>query len=135
MNFSILEDGRETRADARIEGSRVLVSAVDLERAVGWSLKPAGFCREDRCIPVPKASQIVRDDVVDLEAFADLIGRPIAIDADAGAAAFGDSAAERTHAMREGAAPEFTLPDLSGRAHSLGDYRGRKALLIAWASW
>src|SRR5262249_57601478 len=32
-------------------------------------------------------------------------------------------------------ARDFTLPDVQGRPHSLSDHRGRKALLIAWASW
>jgi peroxiredoxin len=32
-------------------------------------------------------------------------------------------------------APDFTLPDLDGRMHSLSDYRGKKVFLLAWASW
>lgn len=32
-------------------------------------------------------------------------------------------------------APDFTLPDLDGRPHSLSDYRGQKILLAAYASW
>jgi peroxiredoxin len=32
-------------------------------------------------------------------------------------------------------APDFTLPDLAGRMHTLSDHRGKKVLLIAYASW
>ena len=32
-------------------------------------------------------------------------------------------------------APDFTLPDLSGRPVSLGDFRGRPVLLNFWATW
>jgi hypothetical protein len=32
-------------------------------------------------------------------------------------------------------APDFTLPDLDGRMHSLSDYRGRKVVLFTWASF
>ena len=32
-------------------------------------------------------------------------------------------------------APAFTLPDLDGKPHSLSDYRGKKVLLVAYASW
>jgi hypothetical protein len=30
-------------------------------------------------------------------------------------------------------APEFSLPDLSGRMHTLSQYRGKKLFLVAWA--
>jgi peroxiredoxin len=32
-------------------------------------------------------------------------------------------------------APDFTLPDMDGKMHSLSDFRGKKVLLITWASW
>ena len=32
-------------------------------------------------------------------------------------------------------APDFTLPDLDGKLHSLSDYRGKKVVLMSWASW
>lgn len=32
-------------------------------------------------------------------------------------------------------APDFELPDLDGKMHRLSDYRGKKVLLAAWASW
>ena len=32
-------------------------------------------------------------------------------------------------------APDFTLPDLQGKPHRLSDFRGKKILLVTWASW
>ncbi|MCC7122956.1 MAG: redoxin domain-containing protein [Gammaproteobacteria bacterium] len=32
-------------------------------------------------------------------------------------------------------APDFTLPDLDGRLHSLSDYRGKKVFLFSWGSY
>jgi len=32
-------------------------------------------------------------------------------------------------------APDFALPDPSGRVHRLSDHRGKKVLLVTWASW
>lgn len=135
MSFTILEDGCETTVDAHREGGRVLVSPEDLELSLGWTLKPEGFCRDGACVPVAGTSGVVQAGAVDLAAFAGLLGRPLALDAEAGAACLGESAAQRSAAIRGGLAPEFTLPDLAGRRHSLGDWKGRKALLIAWASW
>jgi len=32
-------------------------------------------------------------------------------------------------------APDFTLPDLSGRAMALHSYLGRKVVIFTWATW
>lgn len=135
MELTILEDGRATAVGARVDGERAFVSAADLERATRWTLKPQGLCRDEVCVPVAPSSSVVAGGDVDLIAFADLLGRPIACDFAAGVASIGDSAAERSALMRGGIAPDFTLPDLSGQRHSLGALRGRKVLLVAWASW
>ncbi len=38
-------------------------------------------------------------------------------------------------ALTEARAPDFALPDLAGRKFRLSALRGRKVLLVAWASW
>ena len=45
------------------------------------------------------------------------------------------AAADRARELRSLDAPDFTLPDLDGRLHGLADHRGKKILLIAFASW
>jgi hypothetical protein len=72
---------------------------------------------------------------VDLASFARALGRPLALDVAERAAALGTAAAERSARMATLEAPDFTLPDLAGRMHSLSDHRGKKVLLIAYASW
>ena len=66
---------------------------------------------------------------------AEAVGRPVAIDLDERAAYLGVSAAERAKALASLEAPDFTLPDLDGRMHSLSQHRGKKVLLVAYASW
>jgi hypothetical protein len=66
---------------------------------------------------------------------AEASGRPVAIDRDERAAFLGVSAAERTRTLSSLEAPDFTLPDLDGRLHSLSEQRGKKVLLVAYASW
>jgi hypothetical protein len=62
-------------------------------------------------------------------------GRPVAIDREERVAYLGVAARERVEALASLEAPDFTLPDLDGRFHSLRDHRGRKVLLVAYASW
>jgi hypothetical protein len=62
-------------------------------------------------------------------------GRPVAVDPEEGAAYLGVPARARAAALASLEAPDFTLPDLDGRLHSLSEHRGKKVLLVAYASW
>jgi hypothetical protein len=61
--------------------------------------------------------------------------RPLAVDREEAVAYLGVSAAERAAALAALEAPDFTLPDLDGRRHTLSEHRGKKVLLVAYASW
>ena len=62
-------------------------------------------------------------------------GRPVALDEAERVAYLGVSAAERGRQLASLEAPDFTLPDLDGRLHSLRDHRGVKVFLVAYGSW
>jgi hypothetical protein len=47
----------------------------------------------------------------------------------------GQAARDRSTALASLEAPDFALPDPSGRVHRLSDHRGKKVLLVTWASW
>ena len=66
---------------------------------------------------------------------AEAAGRPVAVDLDARAAYLGTPASERARQLASLVAPDFTLPDLQGRLHSLADHRGAKVFLVAYGSW
>jgi hypothetical protein len=124
-----------TDAAAVVDGDRMRLSPADVERIFGWQLKPQGLCKDSVCIPVPPASDVVTTDGIDLRRFAALLARPLAIDVDERTVHLGESAATRGEHLASLRAPDFTLPDLSGRQHSLSDYRGQRVLLVAHASW
>ena len=133
--FTLLDEDRAHTVAAQVHGARVRVSPEAVHQALGWELKPEGLCREAVCIPVRDRDALVADGALDLEALADALGRPLALDTDAGAAALGTAPADRAASLASGEAPEFSLPDLDGRLHSLSEHRGKKVLLIAYASW
>jgi hypothetical protein len=66
---------------------------------------------------------------------AEAAGRPVAMDLQARAAYLGTPASERARQLTSLVAPDFTLPDLRGRLHSLADHRGEKVFLVAYGSW
>jgi hypothetical protein len=133
--LTLIDDGRVVEVPAHFSGDRARLRPADVETALGWELKPAGLCQGGVCIPVRDATDLVNHDGVDLAGLAHALDRPLALDVDERSAYLGAAAAQRAAQLASLQAPEFTLPDLSGRMHSLSDYRGNKVLLIAYASW
>jgi hypothetical protein len=133
--FTIIDETRATEVEAAIGGGRITLSPDAVERALGWTLKPEGFCRDEVCVPVREGSRAVQGDRVDLAAFAELFGRPVASDTEERVAVVGASEGDRGRALSSLNAPEFALPDLDGRVHSLSSHRGKKVFLAVWASW
>ncbi len=133
--FTILEDGSALEVQAEVAGDRVRLTPEALHESLGWQLKPEGLCRGEVCVPVRDRSKLVIDGAIDLSGFAEALGRPLALDAAEGAAAIGTAAADRVAQLASLEAPDFTLPDLAGKLHSLSDQRGKKVLLVTWASW
>jgi hypothetical protein len=132
--FTILDAGRATVVDATIRGGRVLVSEGGVA-ALGWTLEARGLCRGSECVVVPAASALRDAAGIDLAELARLLDRPLAMDVEERAAALGASARTRAQALASLEAPDFSLPDLAGRRHSLREHRGKKVLLVVYASW
>ncbi len=133
--FTLIDGTEAQSVQASVEDGHVTLSPKAVEDALGWQLKPEGLCRGSVCIPVRDRSQLERAGGIDLQALAAALGRPLALDMEERAAALGTPAADRAQSMASLEAPDFTLPDLEGRMHSLSEHRGKKVLLIAYASW
>ena len=117
-----------------VDGTNGLwLAAADAARVTGWTLKPEGMCRDDQCVPLPPTA--VGTGRVDVEAFWRRLGNPVLRSDDRQAWVLGAGADERNAALAGLIAPDFTLPDLSGRPRTLSDLRGKKVLLVTWASW
>jgi peroxiredoxin len=133
----VLFEGRPpSPAVGRAVGEDLWIAAGELEAVSGWVLKAEGACRGDICVPIPREreDEFLRDGgrAFNLAAFARLRGQPVAFDATGSAWSFG---APAPRGPVQVAAPDFELPDLGGELHSLADYRGRKVVLYAWATW
>jgi hypothetical protein len=128
--------GHDVRSvDADIDDGRVLVDAARLPDALGWELKPEGLCRDDICVPVRDQATLFVDDRVDVARVAAALGRPAVVDGDARVVSVALPAEERRRALDALVAPSFELADLDGTTHHLEEWRGRKKLLVVFASW
>jgi len=132
---TIVDGSEVSRVDGDTTTTTVLLSPTALEQATGWDLKPEGLCRGEVCVPRRDGDGLLVDDKIDLAAFAAVMRRPLAYDADAAIAVLADAPDEHAAAFDARVAPEWTLPDLDGTPVSSSDFVGRKKLLVAWASW
>jgi hypothetical protein len=63
------------------------------------------------------------------------MGQPVAASPERSVWSIGPAAEDLADRLLSLDAPDFTLPDLDGRTHTLSSFRGRKVFLLAWASW
>ena len=122
------------------EAGQLWMTTTDLTRATHFEVKPQGVCREELCFPLPKArkQEFVRDSAgkrwFNLLAFAQLVHQPVAHD-DALATWYFGLRSDQRQTLTSLQAPDFSLPDIEGKMHSLSEFRGKKVFLITWASW
>jgi hypothetical protein len=136
----IYDDHATEISTANVDARQLWITTVDLARATRFELKPQGVCRNELCFPVPKAreQEFVRKTAgkvwFNLVAFAQLVRQPVAYDESLSTWYFGLRSDQR-QGLSSLEAPDFSLPDMNGKTHSLSDFRGKKVLLLTWASW
>jgi len=84
-------------------------------------------------IPIPKA--MTRGEFFNLSAFAKKAGQAVVADAEARVWSFGEIQALGGGLANSRIAPDFDVPDRLGRPVHLAGFRGKKALVVTWASW
>jgi len=104
----------------------------ELHRQTGWEIKPEGACMGDVCVPLTETA-LGSDGTIDVKAFAQQMAMPLAVDDKHGVWALGPR--PENHVLTSEAVPDIVLDDFSGQTFDLASLRGRKVLLIAWASW
>jgi len=136
----VYDDAATEVSPAREEAGQLWITMTDLKHATRFELKPQGVCREELCFPVPSGRKAEFEnrssgkDWFNLTAFAALVRQPVVHDAVLATWYFGLRSDQR-ESLSSLQAPDFTLPDMQGNLHSLSDFKGKKVLLVTWASW
>jgi hypothetical protein len=136
----VYDDAATELTSTREDAGQLWITTADLKRATRFEVKPQGVCRDELCFPLPKAKQetFIHKDAgktwFNMTAFAELVHQPVAHDAALATWYFGLRSDQRQQ-LSSLQAPDFTLPDLHGKLHRLSDFRGKKILLVTWASW
>jgi peroxiredoxin len=131
----LLHDGKQVSASLECHADMLLIAPADLQALLGWQVKDNTLCRDDRCLPLSFHPQLMQQGKVDLFALSALQQMPLALDKQHSVLSIGESAEEQGDLLHSAIAPDFSLPDAAGKMHNLSDYRGKKILLVTWASW
>lgn len=109
----------------------------DFSAATGWAIEERGLCRGTVCVPAPDliAGGNDGDGRIDVLAAAERLGMPVEHDTVHGVWALGP-ATVTGHALSSARADFPTdLLDRNGDRFDFESLRGRRIVMVAWASW
>jgi hypothetical protein len=138
MAATVLADAGEfSIAGAEASGDSLWMPARDAQAVTGWVAKAEGLCRGEVCVPLPagREQEFAQGARVNVAALWRHLGQVLVHSRAGHVWVLAASGRDRAAALASLQAPDFTLPDPAGRLHALSDYRGRKILLVTWASW
>lgn len=134
---TVLSEDRAVRLERVLSDSKtpnaLWVRKVDLPKVNGFELKPQGACRADVCIPIPK--DLLRGEYFNLTAFSGKVGQLVVHDPTERVWSFSEIPIFRGAFLESRMAPDFAVPDRKGRIVRLSEFRGKKVLVVTWASW
>ncbi len=110
------------------------VDAYDFATRTGWEIKPEGACKAEVCVPLPAAARLA-DGRLDVSIVAERLGMPLVADEAHGIWALGPETAVTGRVLTSAVAPDLELPDADGNPFQLSSLRGKKVVLVSWASW
>lgn len=132
IGITILYGEREIAVPAsRVEKEDLWILATELAQINEFVVKPQGACREDICIPLPK--ELKRKGWLNLSGFARKLKQSVVNEGSIWS--FGEMPVLRSGFLQSRVAPDFAIQDRKGKTVRLTDFRGRKVLLLSWASW
>jgi AhpC/TSA family len=111
-------------------------SPADLTRITGFELQGERACLGKTCVEDKRLiTRRSGKTWVNVTGLARQLQQPFAADYDKNVWSLGLVPAARTDFAQAAMAPDFAMKDRTGRVVRLSDFRGKKVLLVTWASW
>ena len=137
----VLHGDTEIAVAEQSSGTDLWTTPDELAQISGFHLKPQGLCLDEICVPIAPggdARLVTGSDAavrVNAAELAQRLGQGLAHDEERRVWALGPVPATQRPFLERAQAPDFTLRDRSGREVALRDLRGKKVVLVVWASW
>jgi hypothetical protein len=104
---------------------------LDFTARTGWTAKPQGLCQGDVCVPAP--GSIKADGMLDASVISERLHMPLVHDEAHGLWALGPASGGK--GLSTAVAPDPVLKDRNGGSFRVSSLRGRRVIMVAWASW
>ena len=131
MPVILFGDKSVTLDKHKMEGNQLWIRSSDLPKVNGFEVKPQGACRADVCIPIAKT--LKQGEWFNLSGFAHKLKQ--AEVSEASVWSYGEIQTLSNAFVESRMAPDFAVPDRAGKVVHLSDFRGKKVLIVTWASW
>ena len=137
----VTRDGAVEVAATLADPTDLWVTKADLPAVNGFELKPEGACLDEICVPIRQSEDsdifVTRQGLgwVNVSELARRIQQAVVADYDSQTYSLGEIPVQRQSFVRDGLAPDFELTDWRGETHKLSDFKGKKIMLLSWASW
>ncbi len=137
----LANDAVTTLSDSLEDADALWIASDELGKAIGFELKPEGACQGDLCVPIRQDEDNELFKIADgkkwvnASLLATKLDQPFLSDADSEVWSFGAIPATRVSTLESAMAPDFEIADRNRKMIRLSDYRGKKVLLVTWASW
>ncbi|MBX3420907.1 MAG: TlpA family protein disulfide reductase [Pirellulaceae bacterium] len=135
---TVLYNNRTVTLDLALDTEQALwLTPAQVTEVTGYVLKPEGLCSDQKCILIRRDLDAellqIKDDMelLNLTQLARSLTQPVVVDIQRRIWSFGSIGSPRTAAE----SPDFELPNRQGQLIKLSDFRGKKVLLLSWASW
>ena len=139
---TVLYDDRVVEVERTLpDADDLWVAPEDLPRVNGFELKPEGACLDELCVPVRQDRDsdlfVTRGEQgwFNVTGLARKLQQAYAVDHAHRVWSLGEIPVTRARFLNAAMAPDFELPNRSGELVRLSDFRGKKVLIVTWASW
>lgn len=138
--ITILANDQVVKTEARVEGNMLWVHETELMNSTGFELKPSGVCYPKLDICIPLFGDEFHEERADgkwlnLSLLSQEIEQSCISSDDQSVWSLGVIPQEREQMLSTGMAPDFEIKDIHGNSVCLSDFRGKKVLIVTWATW
>lgn len=139
--ITILANGQITEVSAYQNDSQSLwIKADEIKAATGFELKSSGVCYDPLsiCIPLSENGFVQEKEDskwLNVSKLADRLDQPLVTDEHRSIWSLGTIPTARKVMLDTGLAPNFAMEDIHGETVRLSDLRGKKVLIVTWATW